>query len=658
MARRRLTIKNYFQETHLFTRRIFVLLFVILASTTILIVRLAFLQIEDHDLYTTLSNQNQLSLIPLEPNRGLIYDRNGVLLAENIPIFSLDVTPDHVPDMTKTIAGLKKFIDITPADLKRFRKELREHRPFQTVSLKVKLSEDEVAKFYVNQYRFPGVTINAGLSRHYPYGKQFVSVLGYVARINEQEMKEIDEANYSGSNTIGKIGIEKFYEKELHGTVGYKQVEVDANGRYVRTLKLFPPIRGDNLYLTIDSRLQTAIENIMQDEKGAIVAINPKTGEVLALVSCPSYDPNPFVIGIDPEAYRMLRNSSEKPLYNRAIRGIYPFASTIKPFLAIAALDSNTITTDYRIYCAGSFSMPGVRHIYRDWRKGHGSVNLPKAITVSCDTFFYGLAVKLGINRMHNYLNKFGFGQKTGIDVLEELAGLNPSPEWKLKKLHAKWFIGDTIVAGIGQGYMLTTPLQLAQGAATIANYGIRYQPRLLSKLEKPDNTVEELKPIRTQPLILKNPKTWDIVINAMVNVTSTPHGTAAAAFNQVPYEVAGKTGTAQLTRIVGENIHGSDASLPKNLRNHKLFIAFAPVDDPILALAVIVENNNIAPKVARQIFDYYFLQERHYIPPGYTPPPVITPTNGSTMDQTQTNDKTNDNNKKEESNINTDDAD
>jgi penicillin-binding protein 2 len=609
MARKKKdTLKNNKRETHLFTRRIIILVSIILIASSTLISRLYFLQVRDHALYTTLSNQNQLSLIPIEPNRGLVMDRNGVLLAENIPIFNLVVTPDRVPNLEKLVDQLKEIIEITPDDLKHFKKELYQHRAFQPVPLKVKLTELELARFYVNQYKYPGVSVSSGMFRYYPYGKEFVSVLGYVARINEQEMKNIDQVNYAGSSSIGKLGIEKFYERELHGKVGYQQVEVDANGRYVRTLNRFTPIRGDNLYLTVDSRLQLAIVKILGNEKGAVVAIKPKTGEVLALVSKPGYDPNLFVIGINPKSYKELRNSPDKPLYNRAIRGIYPFASTIKPYLAIAGLDSGTIGAGYAIRDPGFFAMSGVRHVYRDWKKeGHGTVNLPKAITVSCDVFFYGLSVKLGINRMHDYLNKFGFGQLTGIDSNEELAGLVPSSEWKKRKLHAKWWIGDTIAAGIGQGYMLATPLQLAQGVATLANRGKRFQPRLLGKIEKPEGTIEELKPIPQTPITLKNPKNWDVVIKAMTNVTSSLQGTAAAYFARAPYSVAGKTGTAQLVRIIGANVHGSDASLPKNLRNHKLFVAFAPAEDPQLALGVVVENSKLAPKVARAVFDYYF---------------------------------------------------
>jgi penicillin-binding protein 2 len=327
------------------------------------------------------------------------------------------------------------------------------------------------------------------------------------------------------------------------------------------------------------------------------------------------------VIGIDPKRYKELRNSSEKPLYNRAIRGIYPFASTIKPYLAIAGLDSGTIGVGYTIHDPGFFSMSGVHHLYRDWKQGgHGSVNLPKAITVSCDTYFYGLSVKLGIERMYTYLRKFGFGQLTGLDVNEELAGLIPSPEWKKKKLHAKWWIGDTIAAGIGQGYILATPLQLAQGVATIANHGKRFRPHLMFKLEKPDGTIEELKPIAEPPVELKNKGNWDVVIKAMGEVTSTPQGTAAVAFAKAPYTVAAKTGTAQLVKIVGENTHGGDAALPKHLRNHKLFIAFAPIDNPQIALGVLVENSTLAPVVARHIFDYYFGLTHQYGLPSVPP--------------------------------------
>lgn len=618
MTRKRVTFKNNLRESQLFNRRIIVFVVMILLCSIGLVSRLFFLQVVDHNVYKTLSNQNQLSLIPVEPNRGLIMDRNGVLLAENVPIFNLVITPDHVSDLNNTITQLGDIIQLTPEDMKRFKKELNQHRPFQPVPIKVKLSEDEVARFYVNQYRFPGVAVSVGMFRHYPYGKEFVSILGYVARINEQEMKQIDQINYAGSSSIGKLGIEKYYERELHGKVGYQQVEVDANGRYVRTLNRFHPTRGDNIYLTIDSRLQLATEKILGNEKGSVVIIKPSTGEVLALVSAPGYDPNPFVIGIDAKRYKELRDSPDKPLYNRAIRGIYPFASTIKPYLAIAGLDTGTIGLGYGIHDPGYFAMAGVHHMYRDWKKeGHGYVNLPKAITVSCDTFFYGLAVKLGVDRMHTYLQKFGFGQLTGIDLNEELAALVPTPQWKRKRLHAKWYIGDTIVAGIGQGYMLATPLQLAQGIATIANHGKRFRPHLLQKKVNPDGTIEELKPIPEAPIELKNEKNWDIVIKAMGEVTSTLHGTAAVAFANTPYTVAGKTGTAQLTKIVGENTHGSDAALPKHLRNHKLFIAFAPIENPQIALAVLVENSTLAPKVARSIFDYYFGMTHQFgIPP------------------------------------------
>jgi penicillin-binding protein 2 len=519
-----------------------------------------------------------------------------------------------VSNLAETVNQLQKMIDITPEDMKRFKKELRDHRPFQPIPLKLKLSEEEVARFYVNQYRFPGVVINAGMFRYYPYGPEFVSVLGYVARINEQEMKELNQTNYAGATSMGKLGIEKFYENDLHGRIGYQQVEVDANGRSVRTLKRFAPIRGSNLYITIDSKLQFAVEKILGNEKGAVVMIKPQTGELMALVSNPGYDPNPFVIGIDPKHFNELLHSPDKPLYNRAIRGVYPFASTIKPYLAIAGLDSNVIGLGYSIRDPGYFTLPGLAHVYRDWKKeGHGIVNLPKAITVSCDVFFYGLSVKLGVNRMYTYLHKFGFGSITGLDVGEEVSGLVPSPEWKRRKLHAKWFLGDTVVAGIGQGYMLATPLQLAQGVAILANRGKRFQPRLLLKLERPDGTIEEAKPIVEPPVILNNPSNWDVIINAMGNVTSTPQGTAAVAFSGVPYSVAGKTGTAQLTKIVGENIHGGDAALPKNLRNHKVFIAFAPIDKPQVAIAVLVENSSLAPRVARAVLDYYFASTHQF---------------------------------------------
>ncbi|HLF66074.1 MAG TPA: penicillin-binding protein 2, partial [Gammaproteobacteria bacterium] len=447
----------------LINKRIWVAGGIVIVLTALLLWRLAYLQISKHDLYTTLSQQNVMELLPIAPNRGLIYDRNGVLLAKNIPVFSLDITPDQVKNLDQTIQRLQKMIPISEDEISTFKKALKQQQPFEKTPLKMKLTDAQVAQFYVNQYYFPGVSISARMMRYYPLGNAMADVLGYVARINAQDLASVNKTNYSASNYIGKIGIEKYYESELHGTVGYQQVEINAGGQIVRVLKRTAPIPGENLYLSIDSNLQLSAEEALGDQQGAIVAIQPNTGEVLALVSKPSYNPNTFVTGIDAQQFAELQNSPSNPLYNRAIRGQYPIASTIKPFLALEGLDSGVVTPTTSIYDKGWFRLPNTTHIYHDYQVGgHGWVNMTKAIIVSCDTYFYSLSVQLGIARIDDILERFGFGRHTGIDMNEELPGLVPSPWWKLKSQGLPWYTGDTIETDIGQGFMLATPLQLA----------------------------------------------------------------------------------------------------------------------------------------------------------------------------------------------------
>lgn len=609
------TIKNFIQETQLFNRRIWVAIVGIGILILLLVIRLFYLQIVQKDLYTTLSNQNQFNLIPIEPNRGLIYDRNGVVLAENIPVFNLEIIPERVKNLNQTIADLQKMIDITPEDIQEYQKALKQHRPFDPVPLKIKLSDEEVARFYVDQYRFPGVVINARLMRNYPLGASMNSVVGYVGRINEQDLLNIDTANYNGSNYIGKMGVEKYFEQELHGTVGYQQVEINANGRVVRTMKHIPTIPGDNLYLTIDSNLQVAAEQALGNISGAVVAIEPKTGQVLALVSNPSYDPNQFVNGIDPADFQKLQNEPERPLFNRAIRAQYPIGSTIKPFMAVEGLDTNTVTPSFSIYDPGYFRLPGVSHVYHDWWPGgHGTVNVSKAIVVSCDTYMFTLGVKMGIGKIEDMLHRFGFGKKTGIEIEEELAGIVPSPEWKRKRFGAPWYLGDTVSVSIGQGYIALTPIQMAQAVAIIANQGVHYKPTLLLKMQKPDGTMVEQQPIVETPVKLSNPQIWSLVISAMQNVAHDPKGTAYHYFEDAPYTIAAKTGTAQVYHngVAGEVVQ---ASVPYKLRNHSLFIAFAPADNPQIAVAIVAEHSLIpAKQIARKIIDYYLLTEHHWI--------------------------------------------
>lgn len=608
---RQLTLKDHILESRLFTRRAVELGLLVLLLVVLLLSRLFYLQIIQHDRYKTLSNNNQLDLIPIKPDRGLIYDRNGVLIADNLPVFSLEIVRSRVKNINNTIAELRKLIDISDDEVSAYKRLAKQHRPFQAVPLKLKLSQEERAKFGVNQYLFPGVSVKARLIRHYPYGPMLAHVLGYVGRINEKELKRVDPVNYSASNFIGKIGLERYYENVLHGKVGYERVEVNAAGRIIRTMARTPPIPGNNLHLTLDLGLQMAISNAMQGHRGAVVAIDPRNGDVLAMVSTPSYDPNLFVRGISSKDFKGLHDSPEQPLYNRAIRGQYPLASTIKPFLILEGLDSETIDRSYRIRDPGYFKLPNSRHIYKDWKRGgHGTVNARRAIIVSCDTFFYRLANRMGITRIDSILTRFGFGIATGIDMKEELSGLVPSPAWKLRHKGAAWYPGDTLVSGIGQGFMLTTPLQLAHATAALAMRGQRERPHLLLKQSTPDKVQIPYQTSPLFPVVLKDESIWDYVVDAMVAVIRERGGTGYRYGRNAPYPVAAKTGTGQ---VFSAKFHApfEDSDLPEKLRDHSLFIAFAPVDNPQIAIAVIVENSKLASNIARITTDYY-LVKRH----------------------------------------------
>ena len=619
---KRITIKNHIQEIQLTTQRCIAASAIMFILIMILLIRLVYLQVAQHELYTTLSKKNWLDIIPLEPTRGLIYDRNGILLAENIPVFSLDIIPYKINNLTQTLAEISKIISLSDTEIAQFHKELKQHRRFDEIPLKLRLSEEEVARFYENQFRFPGTIIKARLIRHYPFGGSFSHVLGYVGRINIEELRDIDERNYLATNYIGKLGIEKFYEDELHGTVGYEQAENDVSGQPVRILNQIKPVPGKNLYLTLDSKLQMAAELALAGTRGAVVAIQPSTGQILALVSVPTFDPNLFVAGISNIDFQLLQKSPDRPLYNRALRGLYPFASPIKPFIALAALDSGTTNTTYTISDPGYYQLPNVSRRFYDWKRhGHGQqVNIIQAIVGSCDTYFFDLGHKMGIKRIDDILNRFGFGQLTGIDVDEELPGTVASPGWKRRAKGASWYEGDTLNSSIGQGYMQATPIQLAHGVATIANRGTRYIPHLLLAHQAPGKKAQPQASLTHDPVVLNNNENWSIVINAMQGVTSTPQGTAAYRFGKsLPYTVAGKTGTGQVYSIKHRDEHGvaeKQENLPEHLRDHSLFVAFAPVENPQIAIAVIVENNKLAVTVARKLLDYYFIGPETLINP------------------------------------------
>lgn len=609
---KRTPIKNHWEEIRLVSQRSIAALIVMGVLVFLLICRLGYLQLFKHTLYTTLSQKNSLDLIPIEPTRGLIYDRNGILIAENIPVFSLDVIPYKVGNVPKALAEIAKIIPLADTDIAQFQKQLKQHRRFEELPLKMRLSEDEVAKFAENAYRFPGMVVKARLIRHYPSEASLAHVLGYVSRITQEDLDDIDATNYSGTNYIGKLGIEKNYEEELHGTVGYEQVENDASGEPVRVLNQIKPIPGKSLYLTIDSKLQAAAEKALSGSRGAIIAIQPQTGQILAMVSQPSYDPNLFVAGISTQDFQNLQNSPDRPLYNRTVLGLYPMASTVKPYIALEALSSGVTTADFTLFDPGWYQLKTSEHVFHDWQHhGHGMVNISRAIISSCDTYFYDLAAKMGISRIDSILAQFGFGEVTGVDLDDELRGVVASPAWKKQQKKMGWYQGDTLISAIGQGYMQATPLQLAQGIAALANRGQRFQPYLLLGDKEPGKPFHPTEPLPLNKVSIAD-EYWNIVIKAMQGVIESPEGTNHH-FGHPSYSVAAKTGTAQVYSFskrhyeTDEN-NTQEKNLPERLHDHSLIIAFAPVDKPKIALAVIVENSKMAPFVARQVLDYYLL--------------------------------------------------
>lgn len=608
------SLTDYLKESQCFNKRLAIISIGIAILTLILFSRLIYLQLFQHQRYITLSNLNQLNVVPIPPNRGLIYDRNGVLIADNIPVYSLEITPDRVSNLAQTLKQLTELLNISHEEIETFNRQLEQHRRFESVPLRLKLNEKEIALFSENQYRFPGVEINAGLIRHYPFGNTMAHVLGYVGRINQQELEQVDQTNYHATNFIGKIGIEKFYEGILHGTVGYQQIETDASGRTVRVMHRTPPTPGNNLYLTIDSHLQQVAEKALENQRAAFVAIDPNNGEILALVSNPSFDPNLFVKGINKQEFQELEKSEQQPLYNRAIRGQYPLGSTIKPFISLEALDKEIVTPDYKVWDPGWMQLPNSSHQYRDWNHkngGHGWVSLKRAIIISCDTYFYHLALLLGISRIDSVLTEFGFGMPTGLDVGEELSGLVASPAWKRKNKGVAWYPGDTLISSIGQGFMLTTPIQLASAIATLSVHGQRYRPHFLLTQEFPNHNKIQKKLEQPQPVNMNHPESWDFITDAMQQVITSNEGTAATRFGKASYTVAAKTGTSQVFSIK-QHTTVLTKNLPQKLRDHSLFIAFAPTDHPQIAIAAIVENSTLAPSITRQILDYYFLRNKN----------------------------------------------
>ena len=589
---RLLTIKDFSRESYLASARAVTAAIIVGLLTLALVGRLAHLQVLKHQHFTTLSENNRVKIVPIAPTRGLIFDRNGEVLAQNLPAYGIEVVPELVEDVDALIGELREIIEITDADEEEFLAVLARRPRFEKIPLRLRLDDHEVARFAVNRHRFPGVDIDARLTRDYPHGELGVHLVGYVGRIDKRELDSIDQADYRGTSHIGKTGIEASHEDWLHGKVGYQRVETNAQGRILRVLERHDPVPGRNLFLTMDVKLQRAAEAALGDERGAIVALEPVTGAVLAMASTPGFDPNLFVHGIDVDTYRSLQRSPERPLFNRAINGQYPPGSTIKPFLGLAGLDRHIGHAQGKSWCPGWFRLPGRERKYRDWKKhGHGRIGLRDAIVQSCDVYFYELALALGIDRMHEYLSSFGFGVRTGIRLGGESPGLMPSRTWKRNARGQSWYPGETVITGIGQGYMLTTPLQLASATAALATRGTRMRPRIVDRaVDLGSGETEAVEPETIATISSLDVANWKRIVEAMTGVVHGPRGTARRINAGIAYRMAGKTGTAQVVGI-GQNEEYDADKLDKRLHDHGLFVAFAPVEEPRIAVAVIVEN-------------------------------------------------------------------
>nr|WP_218058365.1 penicillin-binding protein 2 [Gilliamella apicola] len=596
---------------------------VIILLIFVLLANLADLQISNFSYYSTKSNNNRIEIIPIPPSRGMIYDRNGTPLAINNITYQLNIVPDKTKNLNEQFEQLKKIVDLTDEDIENFQKERRNYRSHRPVPLKENLTEKQIARFIVDQHRFPFVSIVKIQHRYYPYGASLTHILGYISKINSQDKQRLEEenkaSNYVATFNIGKMGIERYYEDVLHGTAGNEKVEVNSRGRIVRLLEQHPPQAGEDIYLSINLKLQLYIESLLAGRKASVVAINPNNGEILAMVSSPSYDSNDFVGGISSKKYSELLNDPSKPLFNRALLGAYPPASTVKPFISIAALSEGVVSPKSVVNDPGWWQLPGTERRYRDWLKwGHGHVDVLRAIEESVDTYFYQVAYDMGIDRLNLWMTKFGYGQRTGIDISpsEETRAVMPSREWKLKRHKKSWLQGDTIPVGIGQGYWTATPMQMAKALTTLINNGKTYTPHfLLYKKSDIINTnqnqplIEPSKYIEKNSLVDVNPTYWALAKEGMHRVMFGARGTARKVYAGAKYQAAGKSGTAQVYGLK-ENETYNAHRIPEHLRDHALFIAYAPYDKPKIALAIVLENggggSSNGGAVARKILDYY----------------------------------------------------
>ena len=615
-------LKDHFRETRIFASRLTILAGFVVVLMLVLLGRMLYLQVVHHQHYETRARANQITPEPVPPVRGLILDKNGVVLAQNYPAYTLEVIPEQVTDMAATLEQVGKLVALSDADLKQFEK-LRRSRPrFESLALRTNLTEEEAARIAINRPHLQGVELHARLQRHYPLGGLGIHLTGYVGRINEDEAELIERsgkrAAYRGTLHIGKLGIEQNYEEVLLGKVGVERKETNARGRSLHVVERIPPEAGSTIYLNIDARMQAAAEQMLKGKRGAVVAMDPNSGAILTFASMPTYDPNPFVNGIAQSDYDTLLNDPDKPLINRALNGQYPPGSTIKPFMSLAALESGKVDPKDTVTCRGIFRLPGESRPYRDWKKsGHGIVDMHDSIVQSCDVYYYKTALTLGIDFIHEFLTKIGFGQSTGIDLKGESVGLVPSREWR-KSRGETWYIGETVVTGIGQGPILVTPLQLASAVSMLANGGKLMKPRLMYALENPDTKERQYSQFSYRQLIPEENKAeLDAIDSAMTDVVHGEKGTARGIGWNAPYRIAGKTGTAQVKSIaVGEKYDAE--KMAEFERDHALFISFAPVENPRIAVAVVVENgghgSRAAAPIARKLMDYYLL-------PGKMPP-------------------------------------
>jgi len=616
IRKRRSQIRDYQAEARLFSSRAIVAFLGIVTLMGLLVANMYNIQVNQFQDYKTRSNDNRIKIVPIAPNRGLIYDRSGVLLAENRPVFNLELIPEKIKDIDSTIKELQTILEITPEEIERFQRERKRSRRFKSVPLLTQLNENQVAVFSVNQYRFPGVEISATLKRYYPFSEVLTHVIGYVSRINDRDMQRLvrqeKDANYQATRDIGKLGIEKYYEDLLHGTAGYQEVEVNSRGRIIRTLKYVPPVAGKDIVLNLDINLQLYVHQLLDGRRGSAVVLDPRDNGVLAMVSSPSYDPNAFVHGISGKAYRALLNNKNRPLVNRSTLGIYPPASTIKPFMAVAALKEGVITPKTTRNDPGYWRIPNSdTRPFRDWlRWGHGRVDIIKSIEESVDTFFYQVAYDMGIDRISSWMMMFGFGDYTGIDIYEESKANMPTREWKMARHKTPWYKGDTIPVGIGQGYWTATPMQIAKATSVLVNEGAVAAPHLLKATidnggefdEQTNSEYVTYPPIQNVP-----EKYWDMAKEGMRLVNHGTKGTARRSFYNMKYQSAGKSGTAQVFGLAEDEEYNAD-EVAEHLRDHALFTGFAPFDDPKVVVSVVLENagggsSNGAP-VARKIFD------------------------------------------------------